>query len=78
MSSAKAGLSSSSTIALPPYLTTTVRPWNRSSHGSASTSVPALAGGALLADACRPLRRIGRVLGHVRAGHVEYSAFSCT
>ena len=38
MSSANARLSSSSTMALPPYFTTTILPWNALSHGSASTS----------------------------------------
>ena len=42
MSWANAALSSSSTIALPPYLTTTRAPRKRSSQGSASTSVSAL------------------------------------
>jgi hypothetical protein len=35
-SAAKERLSSSSTIALPPYLMTTVWPWKRVIHGSAS------------------------------------------
>src|SRR5512139_531622 len=43
MSSAKACCSSSSVIAWPPYLITTVRPLKRSSQGSASISVAALA-----------------------------------
>ena len=41
MSRANACLSSSSTIALPPYLTTTTAPWNRCSQGSASASTAA-------------------------------------
>ena len=43
---AKACLRVSSVIALPPYLTTTIEPWNCSSHGRASMRVAALAGGA--------------------------------
>ena len=43
MSSAKARFSASSVIALPPYFTTMVLPWNSFSHGSASTRVAALA-----------------------------------
>ena len=42
MSWANARLRVSSTMALPPYLTTTSAPRNRSSHGSASTRVCAL------------------------------------
>ena len=42
MSAANARCSSASSMALPPYLITTVAPWNRSSHGSASMSVLAL------------------------------------
>ena len=48
MSSAKAALSASSTMALPPYLTTTVVPWKRSSQGSASMSTAALQPGCEL------------------------------
>src|SRR5680860_725333 len=43
MSSAKARFRSSSTIALPPYLITTVLPWNCSSQGRASVSTAAFA-----------------------------------
>ena len=39
MSSAKAFLSSSSIIALPPYFTTTTLPWYFISHGSAPARV---------------------------------------
>ena len=42
MSSANACFRASSVIALPPYLTTTILPWYRSSHGSASASTPGL------------------------------------
>ena len=42
MSWAKARCSCGLLIALPPYLTTTILPWNRSSQGSASTSTAAL------------------------------------
>ncbi len=42
MSAANARCSSGSTIALPPYLTTTVAPEKRASQGSASISVAAL------------------------------------
>ena len=46
--------SASSVIALPPYLTTTVLPWNRCSQGSASISVAALRRAAALRErACR-------------------------
>src|SRR3954466_2789649 len=41
MSRANACLSSSSTMALPPYLTTTTWPWKRCSHGSASARTAA-------------------------------------
>src|SRR5690606_19367606 len=41
MSWAKACLSPSSTMALPPYLTTTIRSWNRCSQGSASARTAA-------------------------------------
>ena len=40
---AKASRSSSSRIAAPPYLMTTVRPWNCRMYGSASSSVSTLA-----------------------------------
>ena len=40
-SCANARRRSSSVIALPPYFSTTIWPWNRSSHGSASISVAA-------------------------------------
>ena len=46
MSCANALRSSSSTMAFPPYLTTTVRPWNRAIHGSASASVSAFSSAA--------------------------------
>src|SRR5665647_2067807 len=46
MSWAKAALSRSSTMALPPYLMTMSAPRNRSSHGRASTRVCALAAAA--------------------------------
>ena len=52
----------SSVIALPPYFTTTVRPWNRSSHGSASTRSVGLRAG----------RRATAL------AHVEYAEFSWT
>ena len=39
MSSANAVRSPSSTMALPPYFTTTVWPWNRAIQGSASARV---------------------------------------
>ena len=42
MSAAKASCSSSETIALPPYLTTTIWSRNLFSHGSDSMSVAAL------------------------------------
>ena len=80
MSSAKACRSSSLTIALPPNLITTVSPWNRFSHGSASISVAGLGQRGLAADGRRHGFR-GTVLrgsGHVRSGHVEYAEFSCT
>ena len=38
---AKASRNGSSVIALPPYLITTIRSWNRISHGSASIRVAA-------------------------------------
>ena len=54
-----------SVIALPPYFTTTVRPWKRSSQGSASTRT-----------APWPARRArSRADG---ARHVEYAEFSWT
>ena len=65
MSAANARCSSGSTIALPPYLITTVAPWNRSSHGSASISVLALPSA------------IAEVAGRA-GGHDEYAEFSCT
>ena len=55
----------SSVIALPPYLTTTVLPWNRSSQGSASTRMAGL-------------RQRGRVTARVGERHVEYAEFSWT
>src|ERR1700733_8912501 len=39
-SRANSSLSSASTIAAPPYLITTVLPWNSRMYGSASSSVP--------------------------------------
>src|SRR3954454_24305927 len=39
-SRANSSRSSGSTIAAPPYLMTTVRPWNSRMYGSASSSVP--------------------------------------
>ena len=62
-------LSSSSTMALPPYLTTTIAPRNRSSHGSASTSVCALAEAAVRDVSVAPV---------AKAGHVLYAEFSWT
>src|SRR5665647_1875741 len=50
MSWAKAALSRSSTMALPPYLMTMSAPRNRSSHGRASTRVCALAAAAAKAQ----------------------------
>ena len=75
MSWAKAALSASSTIALPPYLTTTVAPWNRSSQGSASASTAAFDRGRRTwsAASCR-VRRVlvdvvgGQVVGPDRGG----------
>ncbi len=58
-SSAKAALRSSSTMALPPYLTTTSAPRNRSSHGSASTSVEALPAATRIAAASMSPRADG-------------------
>ena len=43
MSEANDSWSATSTMALPPYLTTTVAPLNSSSQGSASASVAAFA-----------------------------------
>src|SRR5215217_5369214 len=40
MSRAKSSTSPGSVIAAPPYLMTTVRPWNSRMYGSASRSVP--------------------------------------
>ena len=51
-------------MACPPYLITTVWPWNLFSQGSASISVAALADASATAS-----------LHH---GHVEYAEFSWT
>src|SRR5262249_475044 len=50
---ANAARSAASVIACPPYLITTVLPWNRSSHGSASMRTAALA--VVLAQGGDPL-----------------------
>ena len=47
MSAANAAFSAGSIIALPPYLMTTVAPWNRSSQGSASIRTAGLLGCAV-------------------------------
>ncbi len=64
MSAANAALRASSVIALPPYLTTMIRPRKRCSQGSVA---------ARTAARCR---RTGEKIG--RVGHVEYAEFSCT
>src|SRR3954447_6315362 len=71
MSSANARCSETSVMALPPYFTTTVLPWNCSSHGSASTSRPAFSNAAsrrllMCASSCA----VRRVLVHVGGGQV--------
>ena len=49
MSSAKEVASAGSTMALPPYFTTTTRPRNRWMYGSASTSTAARSSAACAA-----------------------------
>src|SRR6266545_2409286 len=70
MSAANASRSSGVVIALPPYLTTTVAPWNRASHGSASMRVAALSWATARDALMSPPRfarscRVRRVLVHV-------------
>src|SRR5690242_2255947 len=76
MSAANARLSSVSIMALPPYLITTVAPWNSVSHGSASISVVALPRAiprsrpfTILPRSARSCR-VRRVLVHVSGGQV--------
>src|SRR3712207_3721838 len=68
MSWANARFSSSSTIALPPYLTTTTWPWKRCSQGRASARTAAFSPAALTADRSRG---VGTVLLHVRVRQVR-------
>ena len=70
MSCAKARLSSSSTMALPPYLTTTTR-----ARGSARATAAPRRGSAALAEAAR---QGGLVAPVAKAGHVQYALFSWT
>ena len=51
-SRAKSSRSAGSLIAAPPYLITTVRPWNSRMYGSASSSVVMSRGGAV--TSCTP------------------------
>ena len=93
MSSANARRHASSTIAWPPYLITTMLPWNSLSHGSAPVRTAtffASPSGSLL----RMTRRVPTFFGSRRwgegssirtsggvgswCGHVEYAEFSCT
>src|SRR5918999_3987104 len=66
MSWAKACLSSSSTMALPPYLTTTSLSWNRCSQGRASARTPAFSPARL----SRRSRGVRTVLLHVAVRQV--------
>src|SRR5918999_5841448 len=66
MSWAKACFSSSSTMALPPYLTTTILSWNRCSQGRASARTPAFSPARL----SRRSRGVRTVLLHVAVGQV--------
>src|SRR3954454_10538806 len=58
-SRAKSSRSAGSFMAAPPYLMTTVLPWNSRMYGSASSSVPA----SCISE--RPLCRVVRVDRHV-------------
>ena len=94
MSSAKARCSSSSIIALPPYLTTTTLPWNSSQprqRVGQDGDLGASPSGSFTRMTRRvptfrqPARRGGSSIrdvgrGGVRASgaHVEYAEFSCT
>src|SRR3954464_8883136 len=62
-SRAKSSRSSASVIAAPPYLITTVRPWNSRMYGRASSSVPT-------SRISEPSRRVVRVDRHVLVGEV--------
>ena len=94
MSSAKARRQASSTMAWPPYLITTMLPWNSLSHGSApvrtATFLASPSGSFLRMTRRVPtflaaplgggssIRDVGRG-GVLAAGaHVEYAEFSCT
>src|SRR5262249_30561658 len=65
-SRAKSSRSAGSVIAAPPYLITTVLPWNSRLDGSASRSVPtSCTSGRPRKYRGRPLGRVLRVDGHV-------------
>ena len=78
MSSAKACLSASLVMALPPYFTTMTLPWYFFSHGRAIASV------AALSVACFQSSGTPEVGGRVVVGgvaifsHEEYAEFSWT
>lgn len=67
ISAAKARLSSSSTMALPPYLTTTILSRNFSSHGSASASTCALSNAERSWSTCPLMSYRPNSLRHSRA-----------
>jgi hypothetical protein len=67
MSAANASIRAGSVIALPPYFTTTVLPWNRASHGSASMSVAAFASACLI-------RSSGSVSAMLRRSPAEWKS----
>src|SRR3954452_14863316 len=70
-SRAKSSRNSGSVIAAPPYLITTVLPWNSRMYGSASRSVPmSRISGSSVGPPEGPLGRVVRVDGHVVVGEV--------
>ena len=57
MSSANERCNCGLDIALPPYLTTTILPWKRSSHGSASMRTAAFSRASFLLTSGSPQER---------------------
>src|SRR5689334_4279711 len=66
-----------STMAAPPYLMTTVRPWNSRMYGSASSRVAMSRAGAMAAHSCRRLGVSALRLLVSRCAAVAQRALAC-